>query len=268
MEKIDRAIVGFDEMNQLAKGQSPIHKLHPLAKLITTIAYIFVTVSFNKYDFTGMFIMVLYPILLFEISGISVKTCFYRLRMVIPLVVAVGIFNPFFDKSYAFALGDFVVTGGMISFITLLLKGIFCLMASFIFVATTSIDAICMALRKFHVPSMIVTLLLLTFRYIWVMLDEVSVMTTAYKLRAPYQKGIHISAWGSFLGQLLLRSMDRAEELYNSMLLRGFKGEFYYADVEGAEPWDYLYTTLSLILFMLFRYINVASLAGNIIIGG
>ena len=51
-------------------------------------------------------------------------------------------------------------------------------------------------------------------------------MIQAYSLRAPNQKGIHISAWGSFLGQLLLRSMDRAQELYYSMLLRGFRGEF------------------------------------------
>ena len=33
-----------------------------------------------------------------------------------------------------------------------------------------------------------------------------------------------------FLGQLLLRSMDRAVALYESMELRGFHGEFYYAE--------------------------------------
>ena len=35
-----------------------------------------------------------------------------------------------------------------------------------------------------------------------------------------------------FLGQLLLRSMDRAVALYESMELRGFHGEFYYAEKE------------------------------------
>lgn len=35
-----------------------------------------------------------------------------------------------------------------------------------------------------------------------------------------------------FLGQLLLRSMDRAVALYESMELWGFHGEVYYAEKE------------------------------------
>ena len=54
-----------------------------------------------------------------------------------------------------------------------------------------------------RMPGMLVTLLLLTYRYVGVMTEELAVMTDAYRLRAPGQKGIHYSAWGSFLGQLL-----------------------------------------------------------------
>ena len=39
-----------------------------------------------------------------------------------------------------------------------------------------------------------------------------------------------VSETSHFLGQLLLRSMDRAVALYESMELRGFHGEFYYAE--------------------------------------
>ena len=52
-------------------------------------------------------------------------------------------------------------------------------------------------------------------------------MTQAYRLRAPGQKGVHLKAWGSFVG-LLLRSIDRADEVYHSMLLRGYNGNFVY----------------------------------------
>ena len=79
-------------------------------------------------------------------------------------------------------------------------------------------------------PKLLTALLLLTYRYVEVLLEQAGIMTTAYHLRAPGQKGIAVSAWGSFLGQLLLRSMDRAEDLYESMELRGFTGEFYYAE--------------------------------------
>ena len=89
-------------------------------------------------------------------------------------------------------------------------------------------------------------------------------MTDAYYLRAPGQKGIHISAWGSFLGQLLLRSMDRAEELYSSMRLRGFRGEFYYADVPACRSGSVIFTAVCGAAFLLARYVSVAALLGSL----
>ena len=90
-----------------------------------TVAYILTTVSFDKYNPSGLMFMVLYPAVLFAVSGIPVSTCFYKLRFVLPLVCAVGIFNPILDRTPAFQLGSFVVTTGMISMITLLMKGVF-----------------------------------------------------------------------------------------------------------------------------------------------
>lgn len=264
MEKIDRALAEFNEMDELAAGRSLIHTLHPLSKLIITIAYIFITVSFDKYDLFGIVTMVLYPVLMFEIAGVSIKACFCKLRLVLPLVLAVGIVNPFLDRGIIAVIGSVRISGGVVSMLTLMMKGVFSLMASFILVATTQMDKLCAALRKVHVPSMIVTLLLLTYRYISVMIEQVSIMTEAYHLRAPDQKGIHISAWGSFLGQLLLRSMDRAQELYESMQLRGFEGEFYYADIEKAGASTWVYTALSAVSFILARYFDVAVLLGSL----
>ena len=268
MDRIDHAASELREMDELEAMSSPVHSLHPLAKLTVTIAYIFLTASFNKYDLSGLVVMLLYPAIVFSVSGIPVRTCFHKLRFVLPLVCAVGLFNPFFDRTPLIYIGDLAVSGGVVSMITLMLKGVFCLMASFILAATTTMDAICAALRKIRVPNMIVTLLLLTYRYIFVMIDEVSVMSTAYKLRAPGQKGIHFSAWGSFLGQLLLRSMDRAEELYSAMQLRGFRGEFHYADVPPAKPKDFIYAVTAVCIFLLCRMVNIAALVGGLVSGG
>ena len=91
-------------------------------------------------------------------------------------------------------------------------------------------------------------------------------MTEAYKLRAPGQKGIHISAWGSFLGQLLLRSMDRAQELFDSMQLRGFRGEFFYANVPPCKFSGILYTIACVGMFLLARLIPITSALGNLFV--
>lgn len=266
MGKITQAQSELREMDALAAQNSPVHRLHPLCKLLVTLLYIVTVVSFPKYDFSGLVVMVLYPIILFQAAGIPVGTCFYKLRIVLPLVCAVGLVNPFLDRTPMLLLGPLTLTGGVISMVTLMLKGVFSLMASFLLIATTPMDSLCAALRRLHVPSILTTLLLLTYRYIGVMLEQVSVMTEAYQLRAPGQKGIHISAWGSFLGQLLLRSMDRAQELYDSMRLRGFRGEFHYAQVPQCRFSGVVYTIACVGLFLFARMVNVPNLLGSLFV--
>ena len=266
MDEITRAHAELREMDALAAGDSPVHRLHPLTKLLVTVFYIAVTVSFPKYDFSALAVMVLYPVVLFQAAGIPIGLCFYRLRVVLPLVCAVGRVKPFLDHAVVLRLGNLSVTGGWVSMVTLMMKGVFSLMASFLLIATTPMDSLCAALRKLHVTGILVTLLLLTYRYIGVLLEQVAVMTDAYRLRAPGQKGLHISAWGSFLGQLLLRSMDRAEELYGSMVLRGFRGEYHYARLEGMKGRDWLFGAVCFGLFAAARWMNLPALLGSLFV--
>ena len=113
-------------------------------------------------------------------------------------------------------------------------------------------------------PKVLTSLLLLTFRYISVLLDEAAIMTDAYRLRAPGQKGVHISAWGSFLGQLLLRSMDRATALYESMELRGYHGEFHYAQGRPSSRASWLFAIGCAALIVLARLYNLPVLLGGL----
>ena len=264
MDKLAKAQHELRQMDELAAGTSVIHRLHPLSKLAVTAAYIALVVSFPKYDLTGLVVMLLYPVLAFQLAGLRIRDCFYKLRVVLPLVCAVGLANPFFDRAPYLYFGSVAVSGGGISMLTLMMKGIFCLMASFLLASTTSIEDICCALRQLHVPKVLTSLLLLTFRYISVLLDEAAIMTDAYRLRAPGQKGVHISAWGSFLGQLLLRSMDRATALYESMELRGYHGEFHYAQGRPSSRASWPFAIGCAALIVLARLYNLPALLGGL----
>ncbi len=266
MNKMDAALRELAGMDDLAALSSGIHRLHPAVKFLATILYIFTVASFSRYALSGLLPMVLWPVLLYQMSGIPVSLCFRKLRFVLPLVLAVGIWNPLLDRVPVLQIVTLTVTGGILSMCTLMLKGVLCLMASFLLMATTGIDRLCAALRAMHVPEYPVTLLLLTYRYISVMLREVSVMTDAYSLRAPGQRGIHFSAWGSFLGQLLLRSMDRAQSLYESMLLRGYRGGFHYAETRPIARKDWLFLGLSAASFAFFRLVPVAQILGGMFV--
>ena len=264
--KAQQARAEIQAMDTLAAMDSPMHGMSPLSKLLVILLYILVVVSFPKYEFTGLFIMILFPVFWYQFGGIPIHTCFHKLRVVMPLVCAVGLLNPFFDREILWHFPYFSVSGGVISMCTLAMKGIFSLMASFILVATTPVEELCRAFRQLRFPKILTSLFLLTFRYVSVLLDEVAVMTEAYHLRAPRQKGIHISAWGSFLGQLILRSMDRAEALYDSMLLRGFHGEFHYSTHQRSSGYSWLFFLICAALILLMRWVNIPQLIGSLFV--
>lgn len=203
-----------------------MNRLHPLGKLLLSIFYILFVVSYGKYSLGPLIVMAVYPVFGFIVGDLSFKEGLYRMRLILPLVSFVGVFNPFLDKNIIMTVGSLGISGGVISMLTLMLKGFYSVLTAYILIATTSIDDICYALRCLFVPKQIVIVIMLIYRYFGVMAAEASRITTAYKLRAPSQKGIHYKAWGTLVGMWLLRSMDRAEDVYESMLLRGFKGDF------------------------------------------
>ena len=81
MEKLNNAQLELREMDELAAGNSPVHRLNPLCKLLVTVFYIAAVVSFPKYDLSALVVMVLYPVLIFQAAGIPVGLCFRKLRI-------------------------------------------------------------------------------------------------------------------------------------------------------------------------------------------
>ena len=267
MSKIGNAIYEINHMDTIAKRYQWVNRIHPLVKFVFTVFYIAVVVSFSRYDVLGLFGMIIYPLAMFILADLSFKDSLKRLRVVLPLVCFVGILNPFFDKNYIIVSG-IRVSAGVLSMITLIIKGVFSVLASYLLIATTSVDKLCCALRMLHIPRAIVTQFMLMYRYISVLLEETERITQAYVLRAPHQKGIHFKAWGSLVGQLLLRSMDRANEVYDSMRLRGYQGDYGYLRNSLIFRWsDALYFLFWIGILVLFRLFPVILVIGNLIGG-
>lgn len=227
MSRIHQAINRAHELDFLANRDLFINHIQPLLKLLAVLVYIIITLSFSNYDLTGILSMAILPILLFQIGNLSLKQCIYQSRYILLVCSFVGIVNAFFDQKILLTISTFAISGGVLSFFVLLFKEIFCFEMVYFLIATTSMERLCVALQKLHIPKILITTILLIYRYIVLLLQEVNRISIAYLLRAPNQKGIQYKAWGSFVGQLLLRSMDRAMNVYDSMLLRGFNGCFY-----------------------------------------
>lgn len=261
MMKLEQAVKNIHVVDNAGNDMGN-NRIHPFSRLLVTLCYILVVVSFHKYDFIGLASMILYILVQCIWYEISICSMLRRIWPIVLLTGMVGIANPLFDRSPYFAVGNIAITGGMISMATLLLKGMLCVMSSYLMVIHTGIRQLCYSLRILHVPIEIITILLLLHRYLVVLLKETERMQQAYKLRAPGQRGLHFKVWGSFVGLLLIRSIDRAEEIYESMQLRGFHGMFYGPIQYSNRTASILYVMIWGIVFLLLRIIPVFPLVG------
>lgn len=262
MNKTQQAYQEIKRIDEMADGNSVVHHFSPLSKLIVTLCYITTLMSFPKYSLSNVISMCIYPLLMYPLANISIYKAIWKMKVIIPLILLIGILNPFFDNTLI-QIGTITINGGWISFITLAIKGILALLATYLLVATTRIDSICHSLRKLHIPSYLVSLILLTYRYVSVMVEELSTMSIAYQLRAPKEKGIAYQAWGSFLGNLLLRSMDKAKEIYLAMKLRGYKGDYYIENNYKKSP---LFFISWIMIFIILRFLPVVEWIGRLFI--
>ena len=55
MSKVLSAQAELREMDELSARTSPIHRLHPLTKLLVTLIYLVTVVSYPKYSFSALF---------------------------------------------------------------------------------------------------------------------------------------------------------------------------------------------------------------------
>jgi cobalt/nickel transport system permease protein len=225
-----------------------------------------VVVSFERYEISGLLPLLFYPVLVFVLAELPVGPILKRLLLASPLIVGIGILNPFFDHQI-FLLGGIEISRGWITFLSLLIKSALTVTAALLLIATTGMDRLAGALRMLKIPRIFVLQLLLTYRYISVLMEEVARTLRAYSLRAPEQKGVHRSAWGSLAGQLLLRTFDRAQRIYEAMCLRGFTGEYHTGGYGEIKFGDLVYLAGWVLFFTVARIYNIPMIIGSLIMG-
>jgi cobalt/nickel transport system permease protein len=103
------------------------------------------------------------------------------------------------------------------------------LMVAFIaLVATMTVDTLGHALNRMKMPDNLVYMVLITFRYLFVIEQEYQRLIRAMKIRNFHPKtNLHSYRSVAFLvGMLFVRASDRARRVHGAMICRGFKGKF------------------------------------------
>ncbi len=153
MGSIESSFFDIGHLDALSSKDTPIHRVDPRVKVLTTIYFIAVVISFNKYDPAGLAPLVIYPMAIMTIGNIPFSYIMKKLLIASPFVLSVALFNPILDRSPALDLGLFSVSGGFVSFASIAAKFVLTVSAGLALIACTGFDSICSALSRMGVPA-------------------------------------------------------------------------------------------------------------------
>jgi cobalt/nickel transport system permease protein len=206
---------------------SPIHRLDPRAKLLglLSVTVVGITTPFSLWPVWVACAAALAAIA--ALARVPAHTVWRRARVVLPLVLFVALFIPFFRKGgQEWSLGPFTVSeDGLTTFLSVSAKACIGTVSAVLLAATTSFPDVLRALEALRVPRLFTLIAAFMYRYLFVVVDEVQRMRAALASRGYRPRW----AWqtrsvGRVVAALFLRTYDRGERVYLAMLARGFSG--------------------------------------------
>ncbi len=254
MQKISQRLDNFFALEELAEKDTPVHRLHPMAKIAVTLTFIVCVISSNRYDVAGLTIFCFYPAIIISLAELSFQDVLFRTLPALPFVLFAGISNIIFENT----LAPVGVSYGVLSCVVLVEKTLLAVSAVIILVSTTRAKLLLAQLQRLHVPRIFTTTVMLCFRYLSLLVSEAGNMTRAYHLRSVKQRGLEMKHLGAFVGQLLLRSIDRAERVYAAMKCRGFDGSFPVSGPEKPDTASVIYAVGISFVLITLRLIDIS----------
>lgn len=224
MTKTDKALAALAAMERGAGADCPSYAAGTRANMLVTLVYLALLLSVPLQDVGRLVWFAVYPIVAASVAGRGYGHVLRQSLYVLPLIAFVGVFNPIVDTEPAFEAWGVTVSRGWVSFVSILVRGVLSVQAVLVLTELCGFADVCRELRALGVPSFLTTQLLLVYRYMSVLLEELQTMARARAARGYGKRSFALKLWGAMAGQLFLRSVDRAERIHRAMLARGFDG--------------------------------------------
>lgn len=210
-------------------GDSIIHRIDPRFKVV--IAVLFSIVVAVSYRFPTLLAALILAGGLILFAHLDLKMVSGRLLVVGGFLALLWVVVPFtFEGPPFYRIGPLTVTRpGVTLAAQISLKSFAILSAFTALIATMNFSTLGHALDRLHLSGKFVHLLLLTYRYIFVIEQEYARLVRAAKIRGFRPKtNLHTYKTVAYLiAMLFVRSASRADRVDTAMRCRGFSGRFY-----------------------------------------
>jgi len=240
-----------------ASGNSFLHRTDPRLKVFFAALFSFMAALLDQ--FPSLTASLALSVFLAFTARLNFKMLLQRLSVIWGFLILLWAVLPLTfegEAFYHFGPLTFTLPGIMLA-AKITLKSNTILLAFIALVSTMNFSTLGYVLNYFKIPEKLVHLLLLTYRYIFVIEQEYQRLVRSAKIRAFKPKtDLHTyKTYAYLVGMLFVRASARAERVYQAMKCRGFKGKFYCLQEFSISGHDqawffFMWACLSIIIFL------------------
>jgi len=244
-----------------AFGDSVIHRIDPRIKIVfAAVGSVLIAIS---HRFPSLIAALTVSVLIVLLARLDLKEAGKRLLVVFGFLLLLWLVLPLTFEGDPIARIGFLTVNhpGVILAAQITLKSTSILLLLMALISTMNFATLGHALDRLRIPGKMVHLLLMTYRYIFVIEQEYQRLWRAVRIRG-FRPTTNIHTYKTYaylVGMLFIRASERADQVYRAMRCRGFKDRFYCLSDFPSHPRNWIFSIL-----MAFFSITLALLEWGI----
>lgn len=239
---------------------SVVHRLDARSKMLALPGLLLVSVSTPASGWGVFAVLAAALAVVALLSRVPLGHLLRRCLVVVPFLLVVVAFAPFLPADRAaggYSLGLAGAAGPASPALVVwnvLAKGLLSVFAVVLLTSTTPFPQLLEGLRRLKAPHVFVLLLGFTYRYLFVLSDELMRMLRAREARGFSPRWLwHARSLGHLIGSTFIRTYERAERVHAAMAARGYEGRALNIPASPLRPADALFLAGLLVPALLAR---------------
>ena len=250
-------------------GHSLVHQLDPRVKVVVTVLFIVSNVLLPDGSWVGFVLAFGLVLLCSKASGLGLGFAVTRSLIALPFALAAVtvVFTLPGAPLHTIPIGPWTLIptdAGLIRFASIVVRSLISVQMAILLTTTTSFHDLVHALRHLRLPRLLVGTIAFMYRSLFVLADEALRLKRARDARSARLEGVQSgrsALWrgrvaGNMAGQLFVRSIDRADRVYNAMLARGYSGHLLTLNPHRIQAGDLIIGTLVVLYLVVVQLVS------------
>jgi len=232
-----------------------LQQIDPKVKLFSIVALVLSAVAVRT--IIPLLILLVTTLVFCAASRIPLKFFFARTTIFIPIFAGlISLPLPFITPGVALTSLEYgkvvvvITREGLYKATQFTLRVWVCVALSVLLILTTKFSKIIEAMKNLRFPCILVTMTAVTYRFIFLFIDEAYRMALARESRTTKKLRWkeNVKSLANMIATLFIRAHERGEKVYLAMMARGYTGTFRSFDNMKYTKRDWIFANISILI--------------------